>query len=279
MPLFYAILIFNIVVDAATGVWVSRSEVIINLFFLFPFFPGKHESLVWAGWSLGVECAFYVIFPAVALLARSLRTSIILLVALALVNLAVPVIVRNSGLTTTYASMSFPSNLLYFQAGVATYALVKALAGTPIFEKMKISWQPWRTAWLFTSVLTILVLHDLGVPTFAVLTLACCAWIVCAYCGLPSWLDNPTFRLFGRLSYGIYLIHPLVLYYATKQGVYSQIGQIVQSPVGTFIVSAMVTLPIVITLAYLGYRVIEAPGIAAGEKLLAAIPKANALDS
>lgn len=274
-PLFYAILILNIVVDVATGVWVSRSEVLVNFFFLFPFFPGKHESLVWAGWSMGVECAFYAIFPAIALSARSLRLSVTLLVAAALVCLASPVIVANLALSKSYASMSFPSNFVYFQCGVTTFACTKYLASTGNLEKIRLIGASRSTLLLLGSVLLLMLLRFAAVPSFVLLALACCTWIFCAYCGLPSWLDHSVSRFFGRLSYGVYLIHPLVLYYMTKLGIYKQIGTFINGPHLIFFAALALTFPIVILLAYIGYRLIESPGIATGEKWLASIANAN----
>ena len=66
----------DIVVFDATHTWV---EYFLSTLFLLNFVPGKEEGFVWAGWTLGVEMIFYLIFPVLIRLADNFANSLICL--------------------------------------------------------------------------------------------------------------------------------------------------------------------------------------------------------
>lgn len=63
-PLFYLCISFYLI---AMPLWydtkIEVADLLANLTFSFGLIPGKHESIVWAGWSIGVEWIFYFLFP------------------------------------------------------------------------------------------------------------------------------------------------------------------------------------------------------------------------
>jgi peptidoglycan/LPS O-acetylase OafA/YrhL len=274
-PLFYVMLAIYLLLTRFNGGWMSRAEIVNNLFFLFPFFPGRHENLVWAGWSLGVECMFYVVFPVFALMAGSLRFSLVMLVCFAIISFSAQVTVTDLGLDKTYKSMNFPVNLLYFQAGVLTYTLIRYVTERGRLDSLRQLWTSRISGVLFLSVILLTLFRYMGWPPFLTLTLACIVWILCAYCGLPTWLDNRVTRFFGRLSYGVYLVHPLVLYAMMRFGVYEYLRLSIGQPYLVFLTCALVTLPVVVLLASINYALIESPGIALGEKLVRKLMPSN----
>jgi peptidoglycan/LPS O-acetylase OafA/YrhL len=88
LPLFYVMLAIYVCLEKILGSDLSNSEILLNITFLFPFLPGKHESIVWAGWSLGVEWLFYATFPIFALLARRITLSAVAFILLIVVAMA-----------------------------------------------------------------------------------------------------------------------------------------------------------------------------------------------
>ena len=58
-PLFYVLVAWAIY----RGGWPDWATLAANLTFTFNLVPGMHLSLVWAGWSVGVEMLFYLVFP------------------------------------------------------------------------------------------------------------------------------------------------------------------------------------------------------------------------
>lgn len=62
-PLFYAIMLL------ALWWYPGRSwgEIAANVFFVFNFFENFQPSIVWSGWTIGIEMPFYLIFPLIYL--------------------------------------------------------------------------------------------------------------------------------------------------------------------------------------------------------------------
>ncbi|HEX3060186.1 MAG TPA: acyltransferase family protein, partial [Usitatibacter sp.] len=58
-PLFYVLVAWAIYRGGRPD-WATLAA---NLTFTFNLVPGMHLSLVWAGWSVGVEMLFYLVFP------------------------------------------------------------------------------------------------------------------------------------------------------------------------------------------------------------------------
>jgi len=76
-PLFYGILIGFRGLGSLLWNWSdSGLSLLLNFTFLFGLVPGQHESLVMAGWSIGVEMIFYLIFPVLIILLRNVYLSI-----------------------------------------------------------------------------------------------------------------------------------------------------------------------------------------------------------
>jgi peptidoglycan/LPS O-acetylase OafA/YrhL len=63
-PLFYLMLLFTGVRDILYfGVWHNAWDWAKSVLFVFNFFPGSEEGIVWASWTIGVEMVFYLVFP------------------------------------------------------------------------------------------------------------------------------------------------------------------------------------------------------------------------
>jgi peptidoglycan/LPS O-acetylase OafA/YrhL len=122
VPLFYVMLAAWL---AHSSAQVSRSEILLNLTFLFPLIPEKIESLVPAGWSLGVEWIFYFSFPIFALLSRSVIVSVIALAGLMLLAIASESLTVSLNYPKSYATMSALHCMMFFQAGTVAYALLQ----------------------------------------------------------------------------------------------------------------------------------------------------------
>ena len=275
LPLFYLMLIVHYIRENYFYQRAWPADVVINMFFLFPFFPGKHESIIWAGWSLGVECLFYLIFPVVVLLTKRIVLNVSIFLMLCLVTLAIHRSTPGFKFDHTYFSMNTPSNLIYFQAGALAYGGIQVVErlkdGTVIFGKIRSWFYP-----LFLLTIAILLLYRIGLPesiradfpVAPILAVVCMIWIMLAYAGLPRLIDNKITQHFGRLSYGIYLIHPLVLWAMAEFKVFEYVTSRIPDPVFALLICAVAAVMFVIVMADFSYRLIERPAMAFGETLL-----------
>ena len=129
-PLFYVVLAFTCAFFYFRNAAQDFRDILLNLTFMFNFFPGKHGSIVFAGWTIGVEMVFYALFPLILVCTKRIE-AVIIATALAV---AISLTARSTlealpGLPPSYAIRSFVSNLHYFMLGLLAFRLFAILRG------------------------------------------------------------------------------------------------------------------------------------------------------
>lgn len=163
-PLFYFVLACMVVllvrIALKTGAEPpSITSILLNLFFVFGFFPDPETGLVMAGWSVGVEMIFYVLFPVLLMTITTKRTALLFLFVALLISYAGKVQLHARYLEIVplpkwdWSTFAFLPNLLFFAAGIYAYRYAQNLKadGRPL---------PVLVPWI--ALLAIIVL-----PAFA----------------------------------------------------------------------------------------------------------------
>ncbi|AWH48181.1 acyltransferase [Stenotrophomonas sp. SAU14A_NAIMI4_5] len=266
-PLFYVLLAFSLFRDGrgahAGHAW---SEIAANVSFTFNLFPGWEAGIVWASWAVGVEMLFYAIFPALYVLAGSARRAWMLL--LGLLGL---VVMAWAGWLGPRAAASLGDygwlrHAPVFVMGLVGFHAFGALAGLPRQRARR-----WG--------------HGLNVAGAALLVLAAVApwwtgagpwqWQLAGlgYLSLllgfsqcpPRGLVNRATAWLGTVSYSLYLGHPIII--ALLGPVFARVLAQMDGSAG-YLACAVITLVVALPLAALGHRVIEAPMIRLGKRLM-----------
>jgi len=190
-------------------------RVLMNVTFVFGFANPGATSTVTGGWSLGIEFVFYCLFPVfVALLARGRVASMLAVFAAFIVQMAfVRFVLAGTGdtLVSNWTSYTQPlAFVFYFVVGCAIGRLVLHMG--PVRPS-----RPFLMWGLFATILIIIGTTSgpdgasslLGIRGALLSLLSVAAVLVAAKLRV-----SPRFKwaadALGAMSYGVYLLHPLV---------------------------------------------------------------------
>lgn len=276
-PLFYAMLFVWVV--AGWVVWgkvYSSQTYFLNFTFLYGLVPGYHESIVWAGWSIGVEMLFYLVFPVVACLLPGIASSAIGFVVACILSAAVRKSLEVAGLGS-YAYMNLGTHLPFFFAGMLCYriwqrtgfaihagwgkiALLSGLALAAVLVE-------WGGLYEFLVSLRFGALErNIWAVAFGLILLSACFWA-------NPVLDRGPLLQLGRFSFSVYLVHPFVMLILIKLQFVERLTSIAWHPMATFIISVVLTVSIIWLVSALTYRTIESPGMRVGRHVAKRITK------
>ena len=267
-PLFYCWLAFSLFRDGrgdhAGHPW---TEVLANLSFTFNLFNGWEEGIVWASWAIGVEMLFYAIFPLPFLWVRGLQRALLLAGAsLLAAALAAAGLFGESGVALTDAFGPL-RHLPVFALGLCAYHAYRALDTSPTsmaHTRIRVAAVTGVVVWLAS-----IVLASLGLLSSLAFWIACGAAYALLLVGVsrqaPRWLVNRATAYLGKISYSLYLGHPVVI--AVLGPVFRRIQAHVTEPTLAYLACALLALAVTLPLAALTYRFVEAPGIALVKRL------------
>lgn len=267
-PLFYAMLLVWVV--SSWLVWgkvYSSQTYFLNLTFLYGLVPGYHESIVWAGWSIGVEMLFYLVFPVVACLLPGMLSSAVGFVAACVLSAAVRNSLEAAGLGS-YAYMNLGTHLPFFFSGILCYR---------IWQRAGFAVHPgWGKGMLLAGLGLAVVLVEWGVlhdyfvglrfgalerniwaVAFGLILLSACFWA-------NPVLDRGPLLQLGRFSFSVYLVHPFLMLLLIKLEFVQGLKSAVPHPWTNFIVSVVLTVSLIWAVSAMTYRAIERPGMKVG---------------
>jgi peptidoglycan/LPS O-acetylase OafA/YrhL len=255
VPLFYLAFVLNITLSIVGGQGVKIYDSILTLSFLFPFIGGHQESLVMAGWSLGIEMVFYLLFPLLFLLLRINKQMFIFLLFLTLViHFLASFEKDNSHLNFAFQAMFFLLGMLmcFYRSAIQKLfshgmlqiiSLVAILFGVIILILGMCVFKNYPFVFIKFSGIVLLVSGTLF------------------YRG--KLLVNKINNFLGDLSYSIYLMHPLVILFLVKLGLNVLIYE--YFPNYGFLVFILIVGISVIGVSFLTYNFIEKPFISLGK--------------
>lgn len=266
-PLFYGVAIFYLAyIPFQFGVYNSFESLISTLSFLFNLMPGRHESMIWAGWTVGVEMLFYLTLPYLLIFVRNGPTAVFATVCSVSFSAIFYRFYSTNGYPPGYAYMSFLSSFGVFVYGILGYFLFTKLNSSR--PKSTIGIASLVAALIGGIVLIVFEDRALGIiGNRSLLWGGVFALLVTSQCLRPIFpITNQFASYLGNLSFGVYLCHP-PLVYALKPIYLALYKGLPQSL--AFCLSVTITLAVLVPIAALANRFIEKPGIRFGEWLIA----------
>jgi peptidoglycan/LPS O-acetylase OafA/YrhL len=255
----------------------TPAEAIVNISLLFALTPTLSAGPTPASWSIGVEMLFYIAFIALARLSKRLPFLIGLL-------------------CLCYAiSFQFSSGLVGKELPNQWYHAINPVLYLPCFIwgpiilcATKIKRVEGRAFALLAAAAALAFMVMLGwlaqikddvfgrEPPLQywvrvqLITLAFLPVIFVSACAPSVLIVNKVTVYLGRISYSLYLLHPIIIYFLGTRLLEVDLPGMAE-PNLRFLVLAGILLAFTIVCAELSYRMIEMPGIALGRRLLGAL--------
>lgn len=270
-PLFYVMIAVFLIRDRmVSGTPHEPWEIAKNALFIFNFFPGLEQGIVPASWTIGVEMIFYAIFPLLFARLGGIAAAVALCFAALLAGVAFHEVSAHLPVTDAirapFEQFSFFEHLPVFVFGMLCWLVfdryISHSPRPPAVGAALILGSLWAYhAWLHHG------LEVLFPDTYY--------WQAIIYGALLLGLGILPSRIFinsatlfcGRISYSIYLLHPLVIFHLTP--VYRRVYASGLPLSVRFLICAAMTLGAVLSLAWATYRWIELPGMRLGKRVLA----------
>ena len=278
-PLYYLATFFQLALNYPPLWALSHPlEMALNMSFLFGLSPNHVEGIALASWSIGVEMLFYAVLPLVLFLVRGVRSAIIF-TALSSVAAVVYFVALSAspGTPPAFIQHGFLFNLPYFAFGLLAF-FVWRIASPRAFWPVLISagLGMWGLLW-FAGAFGPFVGAPLGSAVYQTLWGAPLALL----CLALAWRDGPPVswpvtRFLGKISFSLYLAHPHVLAMLDAAGVYARIQAVPGGSGVRFPLACLVTLVVLVPIAYGLYRLVEAPGMNLGRLAAARLRPATA---
>lgn len=276
-PLFYLILAVQLLIFwFEHHITFSLMDILINILFVFNFVPNMTDGIVLASWSIGVEMAFYVLLPVMLLVNRSILISLALLVLSIIVANQFYVSMKSD--ETKYLSFiwhNLITNLPYFMWGMLGYHTYVWLR-TSLRQKQIIvlSW-----SMMIVVFLSPIILYK-GGPLFNYLLDRNMRWVWSCLLGAPLFLacvamalhpakvfSNAVTCYLGKVSFSLYLLHPIVLTKLNQFGLYRGLYEFFgDSIVIAYLTSFAVSITLITAISSLTFRFIETPGMNWGKR-------------
>lgn len=231
---------------------------LLNALFLHGFSPRYINSIVPAGWSIGVEMAFYCAVPLLFRYIRNLYSALHFLFLSILFAFALLYLYRkflpSTPMAESFMHFYLPNQLPVFALGFVTYFLV--------FEKQRVDVNKLMQPLLALSLLVAfcVVSHMAVFGEHFLFALSCVGLIVVlANRRLPLLVNRPTLFL-GKVSYSLYLGQYAGIILLSRWGVISPFNNAVAgAPYLNWGFNLLLLLSFNLLLAIVLYHTVEQP--------------------
>jgi len=267
-PLFYFAVIVWTLLFSSLGAPPETQRLLATVTFVFNLLPGYHESVVAAGWSVGVEMLFYLLFPAIVTFVGGIRSALVFYSISCVVAVVSFRYLAAQFPNATYPNMCSASNLHYFAAGILVYFSTRPRAGSSVLRRrasiaitIGLCVGVAVSIWFLTSPRFLGLFDSAVTRVIWTIPLACLLALGARHKNSGARL-RPFARV-GEWSYSIYLLHPILIHFLFEY-MKSRYATVEASTCfGVFFLVGLVGL---ITCASLTFGVVERPFMRLGAR-------------
>lgn len=270
-PLFYFMMLFYIPYRGLLwGTYPSPAEFVSSGLFIFNFIPQHVQGFVAASWSIGVEMAFYFIFPLLLFVITNTRRAFAFFALTVLIKFFwVHAFTGASPVLRSFGNFFLVAHLDYFAAGILAFFVWTRIAGSRETTRLGTIIIVTALALMLglyarQTVLTIGPVIGWDNTAFAIKIawgLALATFVIGVSMSPVRVLVNDVTQTLGKASFSIYLWHPVVITVLITTGAYAAIYGALGSGTPAFLLCSLLTFLLVYPLSLASYRWIEAPGM------------------
>ena len=232
---------------------------LLNSSFLFGVADPGRTSGVTGGWSIGIEWVFYLMFPLCWVFWRRMQVMwTMLLFALVLNQLFMVVMLADNTLARQWFNVvQFPVFLVYFIAGIVCAELYLRHRDAFVARSQRAAVAWGARAAVLVCLAVIFLYPSATVEAYHVgwhFPLLIAAAMIALWSALlinPGKAERATYGFIGEISFGTYLLHPLLFTSFAKL--------FTKYPDVPPLVSVLVAAGCTVVLAYVLYRLYEMP--------------------
>jgi peptidoglycan/LPS O-acetylase OafA/YrhL len=155
----------------------------------------------------------------------------------------------------------FIGGVLVFRAWQATdFIYLHSLGWALLFTSILLTLMLYNSDQLISLIVRFGIKYSIWAIVFVILLLSVC------YAHNPI-LESRLLRNLGKLSFSLYLLHPMIMVFLIKVDFPKYVVQITDNTMANFLIASIITIGLVYISSALTFRFIEAPGIQLGKAL------------
>lgn len=280
-PMYYIGILYYLIQDGmGDRYWLGdKSEVSIfnvlnNLAFIHGFYPYHINSIVPGGWTIAIEMTFYILVPFLFSYITSVYRSIIWLVASIICKIVLyKILIENSLISDStlwkeFLSIYIFSQLPYFFMGILLYFIsIKNFGYTPFWI-------------LFGVIMICSIFYDRKALLVDPRFLMGLIFLAVAYFlsqNPVKIIVNPIFSFFGKISFGMYIVHFAVLHWFNVFGIVDYLNiessSLIFHKLANFGIRFLLVLFTTGVISYFTFFIIEQPFQNIARTIINKIPK------
>ena len=249
LPAFYVALIIHVILDYMAGAQDTWYSIFGTGSLLYAFMPSHQESLVMAGWALGVEIIFYLLFPAFLVFVKNKKRVWLTFIFSILLFVSYN---RYYGVGINQDYINIVRQFVFFAVGAVIYHYIEHIMKLNKGGKVILAIACWGV-----EALCFFIWGNSYVNGHVLIIVSFSALIINQINNMDVVMNNRVMKWLGGLSYPMYLFHMIVYRLVSYTSLQEKIASITDGKAKQYIIYYVCIVVLTVALSYIfkcGYQ-------------------------